>query len=202
MRLVWTPIGLLLTALVAMWIVEVIDTVLLSDRLQANGIGPRRIAGLDGILWAPFLHSDYGHLVSNTTSLLALGSLLAPRGLRYWVRTSIVVVLVGGTLTWAMAGGANHIGASGLSFGYLGAIIGAAVFERRPRAMAPALIVLGFYSGMLVGLVPQDAISWEGHLFGMLSGIGVALWLAEPRPAADPEEYEPEPWELDEPWLG
>jgi membrane associated rhomboid family serine protease len=133
--------------------------------------------------------------------LLALGGLVAIRGMRYWARITVVVIVVGGGLTWALAGDGNHIGASGVVFGYLGAILGAAVFERRPKALAPALLAIGFYSGMLAGLVPQEFISWEGHLFGLLAGVVAARWLAEPpQPRVDrPEDVQP--WEIDEPWL-
>ncbi len=200
-RLVWTPVGLLVVALLLMWVIEVVDSTILDDHLQAHGIQPRLVSGLDGILWAPFLHSDYGHVASNSIPLLALGGLVAARGMRYWARATVVVFLAGGALTWALGGSGNHIGASGVVFGYFGTILGAAVFERRPRALAAALLVLGFYSGMLVGLVPQDFISGEGHLFGFVSGVGIARYMAErPEPRVDDVD-DPEPWELDEPWL-
>ncbi len=192
---------MLVLALVIIWAIEIIDTTAADERLQSHGIRPRELGGLDGVLWAPFLHSDFGHVASNSVPLLALGGLVAARGMRYWGRVTLVALFVGGGLTWAIAGTGNHIGASGVVFGYLGALLGAAVFERRPRSLAPALLVLGFYSSLLAGLVPQDAISWEGHLFGMLSGVAVSRWLAEP-PAPRVERPEDvQPWELDEPWL-
>nr|NIR36576.1 hypothetical protein [Actinomycetota bacterium]NIS30912.1 hypothetical protein [Actinomycetota bacterium]NIT95369.1 hypothetical protein [Actinomycetota bacterium]NIU19050.1 hypothetical protein [Actinomycetota bacterium]NIU66092.1 hypothetical protein [Actinomycetota bacterium] len=39
-RLVWTPVGLLLVGLALIWAIEVLDTVVLGDRLQRNGIHP------------------------------------------------------------------------------------------------------------------------------------------------------------------
>ncbi len=199
-RLLWTPVGLLVVGVVLIWTVEILDTVALGDRLQRNGIHPRDADGLDGILWAPLLHSDFGHVASNSVPLLALGGLVAIRGRRYWSRVTAITVIVGGGLTWLLAGGSNHIGASGVVFGYFGAILGAAVFERRPRALAPAFLAIGFYSGLIAGVVPQEFISWEGHLFGLVAGIGAARWMAEPRPAEAPVDNV-QPWELDEPWL-
>jgi membrane associated rhomboid family serine protease len=199
-RLLATPVGLMVVGLTAMWGIEALDSVALDDALQRNGLRPREREGLDGILWAPFLHSDFGHVASNSVPFLALGGLVAVRGRRYWGWVTASSILVGGGLTWLVAGTGNHIGVSGVVFGYFGAILGAAVFERHVRALGAALIALGFYSSLIAGLVPQDAVSWEGHLFGLLAGVIMARVLAEPRPASLDDSHEPEPWELDEPW--
>ena len=184
--------------LAAMWLVEIVDTVALGGELQRQGIQPRRIGGLDGILWAPILHSTFGHLVSNTVPFAVLGGLVAVRGFGRWVLVTAVAVVVGGGLTWLLAGSGNHIGASGVVFAYFGALMGAAFYERRPVAIAPALVALILYSSIIVGLVPQDRVSWEGHLFGLIAGVLSARALAlEPEPRID----EPEPWEIDQPWL-
>lgn len=196
-------IGLLVAALIGMWIIEIVDTVVLDDRLQGGGIHPRRADGIDGILWAPFLHSGFRHLFSNSAPLIVLGGLIAARGFIYWRVTTLVVIGLGGALTWLLAGGDNHIGASGVIFGYFGALIGAAIFERRPRALGGALIAIFLYGGLAAGLVPQPQLSWEGHLFGFVGGLVASRWLAEPRqpkPGSgdDTPRYS---WELDEPWL-
>jgi membrane associated rhomboid family serine protease len=200
-RLIWTPVGLLVLALVAMWAIEIVDTVALDSELQRNGIRPRRRVGLDGIVWTPFLHADYGHIASNSIPLLVLGGLVAARGMRYWAGITVAAIVVGGALTWLFGGDGNHVGASGVVFGYFGAILGAALFERRLRALGAALIALGFYSSLIAGLVPQDFVSWEGHLFGMAAGVVAAKAMAEPRVAKEQRPDDPEPWELDEPWL-
>lgn len=186
-----------------MWVVEVVDTVVLDDRLQGGGIHPRRADGLDGILWAPFLHVDFGHLVSNSVPLVVMGGLVSARGFRYWSRVTLAIVLVGGLATWLLAGSGNHLGASGVVFGYFGALLGAAWFERRPAALGGALLAIFLYSGIVAGLVPQPQLSWEGHLFGFLAGVAASRWLAEPREHRDPDDPgDVQPWEVDEPWLG
>jgi len=197
--------GLLLAGIVASWwVIEILDTYLLNDRLQRNGIVPRRRDGFDGILWAPFLHSDFGHLISNTFPFLILSGLVMIRGLRRWIFVTIIAVLGGGLLTWLFAEGNNHIGASGVVFAYFGALFGAAFFERRPAAFAPAIVAMVLYTTtVVVGLVPQEGISWEGHLAGFVSGIAASKLLAGPRktrpdPDADITRY----FGDDEPWLG
>ncbi len=202
-RMASTAAGLLVLALLSMWAIEITDSVILDDRLQSNGIHPRELDGLDGILWAPFLHGGYRHLISNSVPFLVLGFLVALRGFRYWLTVTAAVLVVGGGLTWLLAGGSNHIGASGIVFGYFGALMGAAFYDRRARIIAPALVALLLYSGMVAGLVPQEGISWEGHLFGLVAGVLAARSLADGQRApkstsSDDPQY---PWELDEPWL-
>jgi membrane associated rhomboid family serine protease len=181
----------------AMWCIEFVDTYVLSDRLQRNGIQPRDTEGIDGILWAPFLHSDWRHLVSNSAPFLLLSALVAVRGFRHWVQVTVIAALLGGALTWLFGATGNHIGSSGVVFGYLGSLLGLAVFERSMRAAAPAAVAVLLYSSMLIGLVPQQGISWEGHLAGFLVGFAVARKAARPRPS-EPEEP---PIVGDEYWL-
>lgn len=193
--------ALLLIALAVMWFIEALDTFVLDDRLQRNGILPRERDGIDGILWAPFLHVDFGHLSSNSVPLIVLGGLVAARGLRYWLIVTLVAICFGGGLTWLLAGSGNHIGASGVVFAYFGAVLSAAWFERRPRALAGALLAIFLYSSFIAGLVPQERISWEGHLFGMIVGAVAAKVMAEPRrPKYVDDPSKVQPWEADEPW--
>jgi membrane associated rhomboid family serine protease len=194
------PIGAttILGLLVLMWSIELVDTTLLDNDLQANGIHPRRIDGLIGVIWAPLLHSTFGHLASNTIPFAVLGGLVAVRGFQRWLAVTLVAVVVGGGLTWLLAGGSNHIGASGVVFAYFGALVSAAVVERRPASIAPALVALLLYGGLIVGLVPQTRVSWEGHLFGLVAGMLAARSLAH-RPEPKPDVAQP--WEADQPWL-
>lgn len=185
-------VGVLLASL---WAVEIVDAIPFTPDLQANGIRPREASGLDGILWAPFLHNGWWHLIANSAPFAILGGLVAVRGLRYWLTTTVVVAVLGGLLTWMLAGGGNHIGASGVVFGYFGALIGAAIFERRLAAGATAMVAIMLYGGLISGFLPRPGISWEGHLFGAIAGLVAARVLAEPRV----EDRLPDP-PLDDPY--
>jgi len=129
-RVLSTGVGSLVVLLVVMWTVEIVDTVALDSSLQQNGIQPREIDGLDGILWAPFLHGTIAHLASNSIPLLGLGFLVALHDMRYWLIVTAAVLIGGGALTWLFAASGNHIGASGIVFGYFGALVGAAIYDR------------------------------------------------------------------------
>jgi len=179
--------------LVIFWGIEIVDTFIFSDWFQGNGIYPRKIKGLDGILWHPFLHGGFSHIASNTLPFAVLGGFVALKGYKYWAEVTIFSVLIGGGLTWLLASGGNHIGASGIVFAYFGAILGSAAFERKPAALAVAIVVIFLYSSLIIGLVPQPEISWEGHLFGFLTGIAIAYIHREPKQKREPIVYEPDP---------
>ena len=56
------------------YVIEIVD-VASDERLEENGVGPRSVDGLRGILFAPVLHDDWAHLFANTVPLLVLGFL-------------------------------------------------------------------------------------------------------------------------------
>lgn len=171
----------LLAAVAVLWLVEIVDARILDDALERQGIQPRTVGGLDGILWAPFLHDDIGHLLANTVPLIVLGGLVLLRGVPRWTRITAIVVILGGTGTWLFARSGNHIGASSVVFGYLGALVGAAFFERSIRAILIGLAAGLLYGGLVWGILPTGGgVSWEGHLFG-LGGGAAAAWLLSPR---------------------
>ena len=167
-----------------MWVVEVVDA-LDSQRLDVEGIRPRQLDGLVGVVVGPFLHASFGHLIANTLPFVVLGLTIAFEGaVRVLVVTAIVAV-VAGLGTWLVA--PDHtttIGASGVVFGYATYLIGRGVFNRRAGQLAIGVGVLLLFGGALLGsIVPQTGISWQDHLFGALGGLLAARVLAAPRPA-------------------
>ena len=159
-----------------MWLEEIADLVIFHGALDAGGIRPRTPAGLWGILFAPFLHGGFAHLLANTVPLLVLGWLVVLRSLRDFVWVSAVAVLLGGLGVW-LFGGPNtvHIGASGLVFGYLGYLFLRGYWERSLSAVLIAVVAGVLYGGALWGILPlRRGISWEGHLFGFAGGATAA----------------------------
>lgn len=173
----------LLIIVAAMWLVEIVDRLLFQGALDGLGILPRQIAGLRGIPIAPLLHASFAHLAANTLPFLALGFLVMLRHSRQFVAASLIIILVSGLGTWLIAPAHTvHIGASGLIFGYFAFLLVAAYYERSPRAIGLALMVIVFYGGLLWGALPQAGpISWQGHLFGLVGGALAARALS-PRP--------------------
>jgi len=163
----------------AMWVVEGVDQVA-GGRLDRNGIEPRELDGLDGVLWAPFLHGDFDHLIGNTIPFLLLGFAIALGGAARVAAVTVIVALVGGLGTWLVAPEHTvHIGASGIVFGYATYLIARGIFNRRGAELAIGALVLVVWGGALLGgLEPQRGISWQGHLFGAVGGVVAAAALA------------------------
>lgn len=173
---------LVIIVIVMMWLIEVIDGLALDHRLDGQGIVPRTISGLDGILWAPVLHGGFGHLIANTIPFFILGAFVALQGPRRWLAVTAFVVVVGGLATWLLARSAVHVGASGVIFGYAGFLFVAGFVEKSIKGIAVAMIVGVLFGGMVLrGITPVAThVSWESHLFGLVAGVLAAFVIATP----------------------
>jgi membrane associated rhomboid family serine protease len=175
---------LLVVAMIAlMWITEVID-VIDGHRLDDYGIHPRDVGGLPEIVSAPFLHVGFGHLISNTVPFAAMGIAIALGGLARVAIVTATVAFVSGLGTWLVApANTVHLGASGLVFGYATYLVSRGILSKRFVDLAVgAFVVVIWGIGMLQGLLPQERISWQAHVFGAIGGVIAATVLAGRRP--------------------
>jgi membrane associated rhomboid family serine protease len=166
-----------------MWISEGVDSVL-GGALNQFGIIPRNIVGLRGLLFAPFLHGDFPHLIANTIPFVTLGWLVMLRRISDFFAVTAIAMLIGGLGTWLIApANTVHIGASGVIFGYLGFLISRGYFERRPASVLFSVVIGLAYGGLIWGVLPgQVGISWQGHLFGFIGGVVAAWLIADEKP--------------------
>ncbi|HXV94221.1 MAG TPA: rhomboid family intramembrane serine protease [Pseudonocardia sp.] len=176
------PVRAFLTVLVftvALYVIELADQ-LSGEFLEAQGIVPRELDGLDGVLWAPLLHDDWGHLVANTLPFLVLGFLVMANGFAQFLAVTATIWVLGGIGVW-LTGGANtvHIGASLVIFGWLTFLLFRGFFARSGRQILVAAVLFFFWGGLLLGVLPgQPGISWQAHLFGALAGVLAARTVA------------------------
>jgi membrane associated rhomboid family serine protease len=178
---------LLVAAMVAlMWILEVVDVVA-DHRLDDYGIHPRDVDGLPEIFAAPFLHAGFGHLISNTVPFLAMGAAIALGGLVRVAVVTLIVAAVSGFGTWLIAGSNSvHLGASGVVFGYATYLVARGIYSKRLSELAIGVVVVAIWGiGLLQGLLPQERISWQAHLFGAVGGVVAATVLARRREAKE-----------------
>lgn len=171
------------------WVVELVNSIA-EHELNQWGILPRTSRGLIGVPLMPFLHGGVSHVVSNTIPFAVLGGLIAFRGYRTLLLTSLFIIVVGGLGVWLVGRTAFHVGASGLVFGYFGYLLARGWFDRSFISIVVAIAVLVFYGGMIFGVLPlQGFVSWEGHLFGMIAGVLAArFYVYRVSKAAEPSE--------------
>jgi len=187
------PFLVVASVVAVMWAVELID-LLPSTDFDRWGIRPRRLTGLTGVVFAPFLHAGFGHLIGNTIPFLVLGCIIAASGIKRFVQVTVIVGLVSGLGTWLMSPAHTvHIGASGLVFGYLTYLVTRGVFERHIGQILLGLVVLFFYGSILWGLFPRPGISWQGHVFGAVGGV-LAAWVIHGRGGFDEPPPAPPTW--------
>jgi membrane associated rhomboid family serine protease len=186
-------IAAVLGCVAVMWVVEIVDSVALDDRLQGGGIHPRDLGGLDGVLWSPVLHAGFGHLISNTIPFVMLGLLVMTHGRVRWLQVMAGTVALGGFATWVFARGGNHIGASGVVFGFLGYLITAGFAARSVKAMLTGFLAVVMFGTVLLGVLPSPGVSWESHLFGGLAGALMAKILGSPAPSRRSDRPNPAP---------
>ena len=71
--------------LIIMWMVELIEYTFLPiqinrdtylDNFNHYGVYPQSLSGLKGILFSPFIHKDFSHLINNSYPILILGGML------------------------------------------------------------------------------------------------------------------------------
>ena len=181
-----TQIWILGGLVAIMWVVEILDQFVfrvgLRQTLDIYGIIPRTAIGLRGILFAPFLHGNFPHLIGNTVPFLVLGWLIMLRETSDFFWVSLVSALVSGLGTWMFGSSGVHIGASGVIFGYLGYLLARGYFERSMTSIAMSLFVGTLYGSLIWGVLPtRIGISWEGHLFGFVGGVLAARLLTPKR---------------------
>jgi membrane associated rhomboid family serine protease len=162
-----------------MWFVRIADSVL-PGTANVYGIIPRTSIGLRGILFSPFLHGSYQHLISNTIPFIMLGWFVMLRSVKEFFTVSAIVMLASGLGVWFFGAPGVHIGASGVIFGYFGFLLSRAYFERSALSIALSLTVGLLYGSLIWGVLPNQLhISWEGHLFGFIGGVLAAKWLSK-----------------------
>ena len=172
------------SGLAVMWGLHVVNTLVFGLGLNAYGIVPRSLDGLWGILFSPFLHGSFGHLLSNSIAFVWLGTMVMLRRPRDIVDVTLIGMVLGGLGTWLSGGpGTVHVGVSGVLFAYLGFLLARGFFERSIGSIAVSAASAMMFGGMIWGVLPTaPGVSWQGHLFGFLAGLVAARTVRAPRP--------------------
>lgn len=164
--------------------------------LYKLGILPRDIGGLVGILFSPLLHGDIQHIISNTIPILILGTFLFYYYKDYALKVFFIIYFTEGIFVWLLGNLDNvnsthasyHIGASGLVYGLASFLFLSGIFKKHKALFGVSLLVTFLYGTIVWGMFPfewrramhivleHENISWEGHLFGFISGVVLAIY--------------------------
>jgi len=180
------------------WLVKITENVLNLD-LTSFGILPLHIEGLPGILFSPFIHGSYDHLISNSVPFLILmfALLFFYRQLAY--RIFFLIYILSGICVWLGGRESWHIGASGIVYGLASFLFFSGIFRKDANLLTIGIIVVFLYGSMFWGIFPiKPEISWESHLWGSASGLMLAFYYRNQGPARPIASWENEPEDDDE----
>lgn len=169
-------IALPLFFVVLLWFVFWLEIRFNFDFVQ-NGIYPRELLGLQGVLFSPFIHDDLEHLYNNSIPLLILLAALQFFYANLSVRVIIFGILFSGMITWVIGRENYHIGASGLVYVLVSFIFFKGIQTKYYRLVALSLSVIVIYGGLVWYAFPEvdDKVSWEGHFAGLITGLALSL---------------------------
>ncbi len=161
-----------------LWAVNIVNWVFLRSGLNWLSIHPRHVIGLSGILFGPIFHANFEHLLFNSIPAFFLVCFTLTYGPYVFVAVTIVSWLGSGVLLWLLGRNALHLGMSSVVTGYFGFLL---VEAFRAPGLIPILLAIAmiyYFGSIFFGLFPQaERISWEGHLFGFISGIAASFLL-------------------------
>ena len=192
-----TPNRLLQSSLFPLFFLLIIWAIFYFDvtyklSLYQYGLKPLSIDGLAGIFTMPLLHSDLGHIASNSFPLLVLGTCLFYFYKEIAYKVFFISYVACGMLVWLFARDNNHlsvhIGASGLIYALAGFLFISGIIRKNKSLFGVSLLITFLYGTIIWGVLPSEYqkaihyiedgknISWEGHLFGFFTGVVLAYF--------------------------
>lgn len=161
------------------------------------GIYPRKLVGLRGVLFSPFIHSGIKHLFNNSIPITVFIGML----FYFYKEISWKVLLLGslftGILTWFIGASAYHIGMSGIVYLLFSFIFFSGVIRKHFRLISVSLVVIFLYGSMFWYVFPiEEGISWEGHLSGLIVGLFLAVYYRKFGPQQVQHQFEETEFDL------
>ena len=179
--------------LIIMWISKIIEYNFELSFVHF-GVLPKSLSGLKGILFSPFIHKDFSHLINNSYPVMILGGILFTSYRKIASQIFLWLFFISGFWLWIIGRSSFHIGASGIVYSLASFLFLSGILQKNTRLSAISMLVVFLYGSMVWGLMPtKEHISWEGHLAGFFAGILVAIFYKNKGPKR--KKYQ---WEIDE----
>jgi len=178
--------------LIILWLVKVVELAEGWD-LAFMGVFPRRASGLIGILTAPFIHANFSHLTNNSVPLFILSLAIFFFYHKVAIRVHFYAWLITGLAVWLFARPSHHIGASGLIYAFASFLFFSGIIRQNLNLLAISLLVAFLYGSLVWGIFPyKPDMSWESHLMGLMTGLGLALLYRNEGPVIQKHVWEEE----------
>ena len=164
--------------LLIMWTVYVLMRYFGQSHWVQHGLHAGSGEHPEGFLLWPFIHSptDITHVVNNSIPTLVLGWALFYFYPKVSWRVLGLIWIMSGICVWISARESIHIGMSGVIYGLFGFLLTGGVISKNRNLMGVSLMVIFLYGSMIWGIFPmEERISWEGHLWGLISGVAFAF---------------------------
>ena len=180
-----------------MWLVFWADHLFPQIPFYKWGVMPKNVDTLKGVIFMPFIHSysNIEHIVNNSLPTFVLLSALIYYYRPIALRVLLISWLTTGLGLWIFAENNNsyHIGMSGIIYALAGFLFTSGVIRKYRPLQAISLFVVFVYGSMVWGIFPMEPqVSWEGHLSGLISGVGLAFIYRKLGPQAPKYQYEVE----------
>ena len=164
----------LIPFLVTTWLLLIVIhlvNLVFAMKLNYFGVIPREVLGLYGVLFHPFLHGSWSHLLNNLISFSLFSALVWQfKPNRIWLLL-ILAGLLPGILVWIFARTSIHVGLSGVVYFLWAYVVFYGFVRRSIKSVVISVIVIFLYGSMAWGVLPiKEGMSFESHLFGMLFG--------------------------------
>lgn len=183
----WVMVGFL----GVVWVLQVVNWLAGYSLSYRFGVRSWDTEGLPGIVTAPFLHWSWSHIEANSGPLFIFGFLAAYRGVTKFLGVTGLIAVTSGLGAWFTAApGTVGAGASGIVFGYFGYILVRGAFDRHLIDIVIGIVMALCFAYQFAGLLPQEGVGWQAHLFGFVGGI-LGGWLFRDRRPAVPRRDPP-----------
>jgi len=149
-----------------MWLVKIVEILFEAD-FSHYGIFPLKMDGISGILFSPFIHSSFSHLISNSLPLFFLSVAL------FYFYSEVVfsvfawTYFLTGLMVWIAGREAWHIGASGVVYGLASFLFFSGIIRRHFRLIALSLLIVfltdrwcGDFSRGFIKMCPGNPTCW------------------------------------------
>jgi membrane associated rhomboid family serine protease len=182
--------------LITLWVIKFIEYNWKLNFINF-GVLPLKAEGLIGILTAPLIHENFKHLISNSLPLFLLTLTLFYFYKEIAGKVFLLIYFIVGICVWLSGREAYHIGASGVVYGLASFLFFSGIIRRDSRLAAITMLIVFLYGSMIWGIFPDffpdENISYESHLWGLIAGVVFAIYFKRQGPQK--QKYS---WEIEE----